>query len=370
MSGSESYSATTDKRQLLARVDSTAHAKSSRESTDCDSEASMHEANNSEDDGSHLIVAGYHLGNADEVLSHLKSWLIFDGQSDDPTIGTPGNLSFCMILWISLLRGATYPPSHVGSFEQLMQRVFKGMSPSEEDLALHVCDLGSHKLLGSIRETMDKFSSRQCVANIAIIDHMVSDLLEDHDVRLDTWKDNVVGRWYESRSATPGAFFTRANEFLRDEVGSIQLLACISTQSCVVFMRMSKLAAHVFFDYLDVGKRKHATTSRITGAVECSSSPVWHGFRLFISSTHRMSSLTRADVPARSALPTVRHGLECLVRLPAQIWELLGPIKTIKDILHAQTGHSRFKASTQGRAFIFLCVGELFFQFPGIRNIF
>jgi len=194
---------------------------------------------------------------------------------------------------------------------------------------------------------MDEFSTRPCVASIAIIDNMVAKLLIDDDVRLDKWND-VVGGWYRSRVKLPSAFLARANEFLRDDIGSVRLLACVQTQSCVAFLRMPKLAAHIMFEYIDVSKRKEISSSNAASAVPCSSSP-WHGFQLFVSNTHRMSSLTRQHEPARSGLPIVRQGLECLARLPAQIWEMLGPVKTIKDLLHVQTGHSQSRTSAQGR---------------------
>jgi len=347
------------KRLLLALVDSTAHSISSRDSADSDSEASTQavgdtsEAGDSDDDSSHLIVAGYHLGDVDAVLAHLKRFI--HGLMDENSLGgAHGNLSLCTVLWISFLRGATYQPTQVGSFNQLMERIFDGNGPSEHDLALIVHlivgDLVSHKLLGSIRKTMDEFPTRPCVASIAIIDYMVAELLMDDDGKLDQWNDNVVGGWYRSRVKPSGDFFAGANDFLRDNVGTMQLLRCVQTQSCVVFLRMPKLAAHFFFEYLDISKQQDASAARPSGTADHTSS-LWQGFCLFVSNTHRMFSLTPAYLPSQSALPTVRHGMECLAHLPAQTWEMLGPLKTIKDLLHAQTGlcQSHSRASTQGR---------------------
>jgi len=354
------------KKVLQILMNRTADSISSRDSADSDSDAStqatndVSEASDSEDS----IFAGYHLGNADDILAHLKRF--FHGLMDENFLGgAHGNLSFCTILWVSFLRGAKYLSSDVRTFENLLFKILDGNGPSEDDLVIRVDSivgvLGSHKLLCSIRKTIDKFSSRPYVASIAIIDHMVSDLLVDDVDRLETWKVNVVSGWYCSLGATPGVFLERANNYLRQVVGSVKLLECVQTKSCVVFLRMPKLAAHIIFEYLDVGQWKDVSTSKIAGAAEYSSSPVWHGFRLFMSSTHRMSSLTRADVPAQSALPTVRHGLECLARLPARIWELLGPVKTIKDLLYSQTGHSRSRVSAHGKFLIILRVCKLFF---------
>jgi hypothetical protein len=195
---------------------------------------------------------------------------------------------------------------------------------------------------------MDSFSSRPCVASIAIIDQMVAELLVADAIGLAKWNEEVVGSWYGSQYQTLNAFLARANDFLRDSIGSVRLLACVQTQSCVAFLRMHKLAAHIMFEYLDISKRKEISSSNAAGAVQHSSS-LWHGFQLFVSNTHRMSSLTRAHEPARSGLPIVRQGLECLARLPAHIWEMLGPVETIKDLVHAQTGHSQSRTSAQGR---------------------
>jgi len=200
-----------------------------------------------------------------------------------------------------------------------------------------------HKLLGSVRERMGNFSTRPCVASIAIIDQMVTTLLVADEARLAEWNKIVIDGWYASDSQTPSVFLNRANRFLYDVVGSVQLLACIQTQSCVAFLRMPRLAAHIFFAYLDLSKRKNISAAR--AGVAQTSSPLWHGFRLFVSNTHCTSSLTRADVLARSALPTVRHGLECLARLPAQTWETICPFTTIKDL---KTGQFRSADSSQG----------------------
>jgi len=345
------------KKIFLAFLDSTADSVSSRDSANSDSDASTQvagdnsEASDSEDDLSHSVVAGYHLGNMDEILARLKMFF-HDLMHENSLRETNGNLSLCTILWISFLRGARYPASEVGAFEQLMDRIFDGVGPSEDDLALQVHlivgGLGAHTLLGTIRKTMDEFSTRPCVASVAIIDHMVTKLIVNDDVRLDKWNDDVVGGWYRSRVKPLSAFLARANEFLRDDVGSVQLLACVQTQSCVAFLRMSKVAAHIFFEYLDVRKRKELSSPRAAGAVQCSSS-LWHGFQLFISNTHRMSSLTRQHEPAQIALPIIRQGLECLAHLPAHIWDILGPVESIRDLFPVQTGPSRSRASAAGR---------------------
>jgi len=355
---------------LLALVGGTARAISLRDSADSDSDASTQaadesEASDSEDDLAHSIVAAYNLGNKDEIQAKLKMFLhVF---MDENILGEAcGNLSLCTILWISFLKEATYLPTQVSSFERWMDRLFDDTSPIEDDMAKKVDsfvrDLVSHKLLGNIRDKMKTFSTRPCVASIAIIDQMVAALLVADEARLAKWNQIVVADWYTSPFQVPGVFLERANNFLRDDVGSVQLLACVQTQSCVAFLRMPRLAAHIFFEYLNISKRKVVSSA---GAAESSTS-LWHGFRLFVSNTRSMSSLTPADVPARSALPTVRQGLECLARLPSQTWETICPVTTIKDLYHVTTSHSRSTDSAQGR--IIYMYANMCYQISSLLN--
>ena len=355
---------------LLALVGGTARSISLRDSADSDSDASTQaadesEASDSEDDLAHSIVAAYNLGNRDEIQAQLKMFLhVF--MDENPLGEACGNMSLCTILWISFLKEATYLPTQVSTFERWMDRLFDGTSPIEDDMAKEmdsfVRDLVSHKLLGNIMNKMKTFSTRPCVASIAIIDQMVAALLVADEARLAKWNEIVVADWYDSPFQVPGIFLARANSFLRDDVGSVQLLACVQTQSCVAFLRMPRLAAHIFFEYLNVSKRKAASSA---GAAESSTS-LWHGFRLFVSNTRSMSSLTPAHVPARSALPTVRQGLECLARLPSQTWETICPVTTIKDLYHVTTSHSRSRDSAQGR--IIYMYANMCYQISSLLN--
>ncbi|MFN9906896.1 MAG: hypothetical protein ACK56F_12375, partial [bacterium] len=61
-----------------------------------------------------------------------------------------------------------------------------------------------------------------------------------------------------------------------------------------------------------------------------------HGFRMFVSSSRLVFSLTPADVPARRSMLTVLEGLRCLSRLSASAWETLGPANRGHDHCHEQ----------------------------------
>jgi len=175
-------------------------------------------------------------------------------------------------LWISFLKEATCQPTQVRTFERWMDRLFDGTAPIEDDMAkdvdFFVRDLVSHKLLGSIRGKMNAFSTRLCVASITIINQMVAALLVADEARLAKWSQIVVADWYHSPFQTLGVSLARANNFLRDDLGSVQLLACVQTQSCVAFLRMPRLAAHILFEYLDVSKRKASSSARAASAAE------------------------------------------------------------------------------------------------------
>lgn len=106
------------------------------------------------------------------------------------------------------------------------------------------------------------------------------------------------------------------------------LLAHVKTHSYVEFLQISKPGSMLFFECLPARKLQHAATA---GAAADNTS-VLHGFRMFVSSSKALFSLT-SDVPARSVMPAVIAGLQCQVRLSEQAWRLLGPVKTINQLL-------------------------------------
>ena len=99
------------------------------------------------------------------------------------------------------------------------------------------------------------------------------------------------------------------------------------TQSDVAFMRMTSLASLLLFEYLEARKWDDTASSGPAVGMSC----LFHGFCMFVSSSRRVFSLTPADVPALGARPTVLQGLRCLSRLSAPAWELLGPMKTVRE---------------------------------------
>jgi len=41
-------------------------------------------------------------------------------------------------------------------------------------------------------------------------------------------------------------------------------------------------------------------------------------------------------MPAKSALPTIVEGLQCLAHLPASDWKTLGPVKTASQLVEEE----------------------------------
>ena len=102
----------------------------------------------------------------------------------------------------------------------------------------------------------------------------------------------------------------------------------VKTQSYVAFMRIPKLASLLLFEYLEVRKLEDASAAGAAGG----SNLLLHGFCTFVSSSGRVCTLADADVPVRCAQPTVVQGLRCLARLPTPAFELMGPIRTVRDL--------------------------------------
>ena len=158
------------------------------------------------------------------------------------------------------------------------------------------------------------------------------------------WADQVEQGWFYDDHESAADFLYRANHFLREDmVHSMRILKDpIVTQSYVALLQMSKLASLLLFGYLDV--RKLEDSSPAAG----STSALFHGFRMFVSSSRRIFGLTAADVPARGAKEIVFCGLECLSRLSSEAWEMIGPMKNLTEFLALETISEKMQEETPG----------------------
>jgi len=284
-------------------------------------------------------LAVRNLGNLDDLVAHLKNFM---GELMGEAKGNgQRHMTFCMILWIIFLKDARYNHPHVKSMERWLEKLCKKKQMGEDEMAeeiqLHVGQkVVAHRhpqLLQQVKDKMETFQGKPCVASIAIIDHMVQDLLRNKPSSLKFWQENVVRSWYTTSDETVSDFLMRANDFLRLSIDSATLLLeGFEIQSYVAFMRMPRLAACLLFGYLETCKFEFASSTGAAGG-RGGRDALSHGFCTFVSSAGQVFSLTDADMPAQSALPTIVEGLRCLAHLPASDWTTLGPVKTARQLV-------------------------------------
>ena len=287
------------------------------------------EDTDSDDD---VALAGRNLGNLDDLATHLKDFI------GELTGNGQRHMTFCMILWIIFLKDSRYKSPHDKDIERWLRKTCEDRQIREEEMAKQIHwrveqKVESHPLLGLVKETIKRSQKKQYVASIAIIDHMVLDLLKNTPDDLMRWQKDVVKSWYSTSDETAHGFLVRANEFLGVSVGGAHLLlAGFKIQSYVAFMQMSRLAACLLFGYLETCKFEFAPSASAAGGGG-GDGKLLHGFCTFVSSTGQVFSLTDADMPAQSALTTIVQGLQCLAHLQASEWETLGHVKTTRELL-------------------------------------
>jgi len=249
--------------------------------------------------------------------------------------GLPDGIwSYCMLVWIRFAKDSCFD----GIWREKWRECIKFPSQDRLLAMLDSClqqASTSHELWS--RAEFERLEcSKHFAAAIFVTDVMVRHSLKGHAESVRLWQQDVVKNWFQD-SEEASAFLFRANTFLRENVinGIGVVTQVVKMQSYVAFLRMTKLASLLLFEYLDA--RKLEDTS-VSGAKGGSSSP-FHGFHMFVSSSSRVLSLTPAEVPALGAKQTVLQGLRCLARLSAQAWDLLGPIKTARDYVGIEHGH-------------------------------
>jgi hypothetical protein len=103
----------------------------------------------------------------------------------------------------------------------------------------------------------------------------------------------------------------------------------VETQSYVVFLKMSGLAAFLLFGFLEALKLHFASAAGAAGGGRT----LLHGFTSFVSSEGHAFSLSKTGVPASNVIV---QGLQCLVHLANKCWEMMGPVKTAQVFLLLQ----------------------------------
>jgi ankyrin repeat protein len=287
-----------------------------------------------------------HPGDPEDFREHMKGfiqgfldhlWLV-PGELDEKTEtftvcpGLPDGIwSYCMLVWMRFAKDAYFDCIWREKWGECIT------SPSQDkllamlDLCLHQ-ESTSHK-----RWTRAEFKRLGCnkpfAAAIFVTDMLVQKSLKGHAESGLAWQQDVVKSWF-TNGEDASTFVLRANKFLREHVvnGTSVVTQVVETQSYVAFMRMTNLASLLLFEYLDTRKLQDTAASGAKGG----SSSLFRGFRMFVSSSRRVFSLTPADVPAPGARPTVLQGLRCLARLSAPAWELLGPMKAAREYVEEE----------------------------------
>jgi len=306
------------------------------------------------------VVCMYNTGISEDLGQHVKKLLgQFDlyyefyapNSTDDSTelsaeatFGVPtefsGHWTLCMLIWSAFLSRSNISKENADNWKRCLQD-----SPKQEDLLPEIDRLikadkvMGHAMLDQIKLIVEKDEYRfsRPVAAIAVIDCMVQEYLAEGE-KLE-WTANVVKPWYDSRELKTEDVLRRANIFLRKSINGIKiLLKAFETGSYVVFMTMKPVASVLLFQHLELRKlgcmqAVKAASSSAAGAAGASL-PSLYGFDLFASSGGRVSHAADAD---RSApyMPAIIQGLRCLTHLRDAEWEMIGSVRTARQLFQA-----------------------------------
>jgi hypothetical protein len=282
--------------------------------------------------------------------SEVYEFLVWDLGIDKIFLG---RWTFCMLIWSAFVGSAKVSQVHQDDW------LLKLKDFPEQEGLLSIVDgyvksgkIHDHPQLDAIKAKVAQYirPEEQHVAAIAVVDIIVQEHLTRDDQT--KWQTDVVKGWYESRDAGPEVFLLRANRFLRELIGSIQILQrAFETGSYVMYMTMSSVAALLLFEHLERSKCMSDRKPEPVAANAGDSESLLPGFRLFVSSSGRVFSRDNvADMPASSVRPVIIQGLRCLAHLGAEEWQLLGPVqtahmfmqeeasKTLKSLFNEQIG--------------------------------
>jgi hypothetical protein len=159
---------------------------------------------------------------------------------------------------------------------------------------------------------------------------MVEHGLRGNEKAKQIWRENVVQGWiYTDESVSD--FLWKANRFLREHSvkGMSIFESVVETQSYVVFLKMSGLAAYLLFGYLEARKLDFTCSAGGAGGGRT----LLRGFTSFESSMGHTFSLQKTDFSTQIAAHAVIEGLQCLVHLAHACWEVMGPFRTAQEFL-------------------------------------
>jgi len=301
----------------------------------------------SEDDTDCEVVATKHSGNPEEFQEHVLGFLgdfleyMADAEPEKVTetfhvpLGRRSHeWSYCMLVRMRFAKEA--------HFDECMRRDWLTMccgTPTQEKMLVLLDSILGQASFAHGQWKLAEFEQLVCnkeyVAAIFGTDMLVRRHLKGHAESVKMWVQNVVDCWFEN-SENAFEFITRANRFLKEHFldGIRAGNHVVTIQSYVAFLWMSKLASLLIFEHVEVRKFENVSGTGDAVPRADASHNLLHGFISFISSVRRVFGLHNAGMPARSAVPTIVQGLQCLAHLQDPKGEMLGPFKTARELVH------------------------------------
>jgi hypothetical protein len=290
-------------------------------------------------DSGDVLVAGRNGGDCTHFQEHMR-YFIKDFHEKlvfrDPD---GGEWTMCMLLWTG------FAQSKDAMLDKSLRDKWLEVS-KEPDQVIFLSTLTEclmHPATTHPRWTLSGFKSCKCqkdkAAGIFFTDRVVQHALRGNEESKERWKNEVVKDWFENTADEASDFLVRGNRFLREDLkdsfkGMSIFERVVETQSDVVFIKMSRLAASLLFGFLEARKLGFIEARKLDFASAAGAAgggrTLLHGFTSFVSSEGHAFSLNPTGVPA---LHVIVEGLQGMVHLAHNCWEMMGPVKTAQAFL-------------------------------------
>jgi len=296
----------------------------------------------SEDDTHFVVWAVKHPGNPEEFPEHMKCFL---KDFKNCVSKRESSIVPIMLVWQRFAKEA-----HFDEYEKRIWLEACHDSPTQKGLMRVLQLVLMRKKTDPPLWDCTKFETLRCEkefsAAVFVTAMMVRRHLQRHSEMFYKWEQDVVHGWFQNDD-TASEFLDRANKFLRTQIDGIGVVThVIKIQSYVAFLRMSKIASLLLFEYVDVRKSQDAAGTGAAKQRAGVSHELLRGFSSFVSSAGHVFRLSNADIPARSAIKTIIEGLRCLAHLGDPQWD----VKTASELFDANL--PQVAAPTQQKAHV------------------
>jgi hypothetical protein len=306
-------------------------------------------------------VATRNAGDSDDFKQHMQGllrdfftynkyedvdteWETFDAALGKNEGKSTSIWTLCMLLWVHFAQEATLDKSLRDEWRNAVNN-----SPNQDKLLSILTKCLKHQ--ATTHPSWTRADVESCVCRkphalaVSLTDRMVELALGGNDKDKQKWSDILQG-WFDTDE--PAAdFFSRANRFLREYImdGMCIFERVVKTKSYMALMKMTRLAACLFFGYLEARKLEMASAAGAAGG----SRALLHGFNSAVSSAGHTFSVSRADSPA-GAWAVVVQGLRCVAHGVDADFNMLGPFKTAADFLQRDPSTSPVAPGAGGNA--------------------